>query len=106
MLSTVFYIFPLVPAGTFLGALLLLLVVPVFALAALMVALLVGLAVLLALAVAALAAPVFLLRAVPGWPRPVPRLDAVRRALRARRLARSRQRTSPGGEAALLDRAR
>ncbi len=106
MLSTVFYIFPLVPAGIFLGALVLLLVVPVFALAALMVALLVGLAVLLALAAAAAAAPVFLLRSVRQWPRPAPGLDAVRRVLRVRRRTRTQRQAAPGGEDALLERAR
>lgn len=106
MLSTVFYIFPLIPAGIVLGALVLLLVVPVFALAALMVVLLVGLAALLALAAAGAAAPVFLLRSVRHWPRPAPSLDAVRRALRASRRSRARRRASPGPEDALLDRAR
>lgn len=77
MLSTVFYMVPLVPVGIFLGTLLLLLIVPVFALAALALVLLIGVAALLALAVAAARSSALLVRAARHPPRPEPGRGAV-----------------------------
>ncbi len=105
MLSTVFYVVPLVPGGMFLGTLLLLLIVPVFAVAALALALLVGIAVLLALAAAIAAMPVVLMRAARDKARPVPSLDPVRRALRRRR-RNLPWRASTGDALDIADRAR
>jgi hypothetical protein len=82
VLSTVSYIVPLVPAGLFFGVLLLLLIVPVFAMAALAFAVLVGLAALLALAAATVAVPIVLLREAQHRLRRSPSLGAAGRALR------------------------
>jgi hypothetical protein len=65
----IFYAPSLVPGGVFLGALALLLVVPVFALAALAAALLVAIGILVVLAGTAVAMPVLLARlALRHWP--------------------------------------
>lgn len=69
MSYTTFYTLPLVPCGVFFGALILLLVVPVFALAALAALLLITLGILIAAAGAILASPLLIARLVSRtWP--------------------------------------
>ncbi|MCL4286159.1 MAG: hypothetical protein KJ006_00760 [Thermoleophilia bacterium] len=97
MTCAAFYMTPLAPIAAVLGAVLLCLVAPVFAMAALGVLVLVGAVLLLALAAAVASAPFLLVR-------------AVRRRLRSRRraatAARLRPRAVRNGSHAVLSEAR
>lgn len=98
MTHAAFYMTPLAPIAIVLGPVLLCLIVPVFAMAALGVLLLAGLVLLLALAGAVVSAPFLIVRAARGRLRQRDRSAAPE--------ARLRQRAVRDGSEAILSQAR